>query len=89
MSPALGLRGPKSPALRRQAPFEGPLGGRPRVRVSPQEAGRPDRLVVWQAEGRAEVRVLASRCVDPSVLAWGAFKSRWGLGGPCQFSRPE
>ena len=46
LSLALGLRGPQSPGLRRQAPWEGPLAGRPRVRVSPQEASRPDLLDV-------------------------------------------
>ena len=40
MRPTLGLGGPQSLALQCQAPWEGPLSGRPRVRVCPQEAGR-------------------------------------------------
>ena len=89
MSPTLGLGGPKSPALRCQAPWEGPLGGRPRVSVSPQESSRPIPPALRQAEGQPEVRALARGSVGPSVLARGAFEGRRGLGGPCLFSRPE
>ena len=89
MSPALGLGDPQSPALRRQARWEGPFGGRPRVRVSPLKASRPDLPAVGQVEGRAEVRALKNGSVGPSVLAWGAFEGRRGLGEPCLFSRPE
>ena len=53
LSLMLGLWGPQSPALWRQAPWEGPLGGQPRVKVSPQEAGRPDPPAVRRAVGRA------------------------------------
>ena len=89
MSAALGLGGPQSPALRRQAPWEGPLGGRGRVRVSPQEAGRPDPQVVRRAQFQAEVRELVRGSVGPSVLAQGAFECFRGLIGPCLFSRLE
>ena len=43
------------------------------VWVSSQEAERPDKLAVWRAEGRAEVRLLASGSMGPSVLVQGAF----------------
>ena len=46
VSTALGLLGPHSLALLHQAPWEVPLGAQPRVKVSPQEAGRPDLLAV-------------------------------------------
>ena len=71
-----GAAGYPIPSLRRLAPWVGALTGRPRDRVSPQEAGRPDppsvQLAVWQAE----VRALASGSLDPRVLARGAFKDR-------------
>ena len=89
VNPALGLGGPQTLALRRQDPWDGPLLGRPMVRVYPQEAGRPDPLAVRPAEGRAEVRVLAIGSMGPSVLARGALKARRGLGVPCPFSRAE
>ena len=89
MSPALGVGGSQSPALCSQAPWEGHLGGRPRVRVSPLEAGRPDPLAVRRAKGPAEVRVLTSGSMGASVVAQGAFEGRQGLGGPYPFSRPE
>ena len=56
------------------------------VRVTPS---RPDLPAVRLVEGQAEVRVLASGNVGPSVLARGAFEGHRGLGGPCLFSRPE
>ena len=89
MSLALGLRGPQYPAFWRQAPWEVPPRGRPRVRFSPREACRPDPLGVRRAEGRAEVRALESVIVGPSVLVRGAFEGLQGIGGPCRFSRPE
>ena len=82
MSLALGLRGLQSPMLRCQALLEGPLGGKPRVRVSPKKAGRPDPPLVHRAEGWAKVSALASGSVGPSVLVRGAFEFRRGLGGP-------
>ena len=85
----LGFGGPQSLALQHQATWEGPLGVRPRVRVCPQEAGRPDPWALLQAEGQAEMRALASRSVGPTVLARGAFVGRRGLRGPYMFSRPE
>ena len=89
LSPALVLVGPQSLARRHQAPWEGPLVSSPRVRVRPQEAGRPGLPAVRGAEGRAEVRALASGILGPRVLAHGAFECRWGLRGTCLFSRPE
>ena len=88
-SPALRLGDPQSPALRHQAPQDGLLGGRPRLRVSPQEAGKPDRLAMRSAEQWPEVRALASGSVGPSVLARGAFECLWGLGKPCPLFRHE
>ena len=62
-----------------QAPWEGTIGGQPRVRISPQEASRPYLPVVLQAEGWAEVRELASGSVglafwrgEPSMVAGGS-----------------
>ena len=50
VSLALGLGCPQSPALRDQAPLEGPVGGRSRVRVSTQEAHRAEPNAVWRVE---------------------------------------
>ena len=48
-----------------------------------------DPLAVRRTEGRADVRVLESGSVGPSIFMRGTFEScRW-LGGPCPFSRPE
>ena len=81
MSPISGVTAP--------VPWEGLLRGRTRVRVSPQEAGRPDLKAVWRAEGGAQVSAMVSGSVGPSVLAWVAFKGRRGHGGPCKFSHSE
>ena len=89
MSPVLELVVQQSQALWRQALSDGSLGGRPRVRVSPQEAGRPDLPAVQQAEEQAEMWALVSGSVGPSVFAGGAFEGRQGLEGPCLFSRTE
>ena len=35
------------------------------------------------------MRVFGRGNVDPKVLAQGAFDGRWGLIGPCPFSRTE
>ena len=86
---ALGIRGPQTPALRHKAPWEGILGHRPRVRVRPQEAGRPDPEAVRRAEVRAKVRALASEIVGPCVLERRALEGRRGLRVPCPFSLPE
>ena len=83
--PALWLGGPQSLEFRRQAPWEGPLGGQPRVRVSSQEGGRHDPPAVWLAEGWAEVRALATVSLGPSVLAGGALKFARGSEGPAHF----
>ena len=53
VNPALGLGGPQSPALRRQVPWEGPLWGRHRDRVSPQEAGSPIRQLCGEQRCRS------------------------------------
>ena len=82
VSPVLGLGGHQSPVLRRQAPWEGPLGGQPRIRVSPQETSRPDPTAVRRAEWRTEVGALASSSMGPRVLARMAFKSHRSLEGP-------
>ena len=42
VSLALGLGGPQSPALGRQAPWDAPLVSPPRFRISPQEAQIPE-----------------------------------------------
>ena len=78
MRPAMGLGVPNA-QITAPGPFGGAPVGRPRVRVSPQEAGRPDLLGVRRVEGPPEVRALASRSVDPSVLARGAFKIHRGF----------
>ena len=87
-----GTEAPRSPipsvAFTRPL-WDGPLEGRPRVSVSPQEAGSPEWRVVWLAEGWAKVRALVSASVGPRVWAWGTFKCRPGPGGLCPFSRPE
>ena len=72
--PALGLGGPQSPALQRQAPWEGPHGGQPRFRFSPKEAGRPYSPAFWRLEWRTEVRALVSGSVGLGVLSRGAFE---------------
>ena len=46
----LGVGCAQSPALQCQDPGEGPLWGRPRIRVSTQEAHRPEPKAVWLAE---------------------------------------
>ena len=79
---ALGLGGPKALALRPQFPWEWVLEGRPRVRVSPQEAGRPDAPAVQRAEGWAEVRALAIGSRGPSILEWGCSKVAGGSDVP-------
>ena len=79
MSTALGLECPQCPVFRHQIPWEGPLRGRPRVKVSLQEASRPDPPAVQCAEGRAKVSALARGSEGPSVLARGAFEGRGGL----------
>ena len=83
-----GAPGPQSPLLWHQAPWEEPLEGPPRVRVSPKEAGRPEVMVVRSAEVRADVRALGRGSVGPRVLMQGVFKGLMWLGGPCPFSRP-
>ena len=81
MNLALRLRGPQCPALRLQAPWEGPFRGRPKVKVSPWSlAGTICRL--WRAEARSKIRELTSRRVGPSVLALGAFEGHRGREGP-------
>ena len=55
---ALGLGCSKSPVFRGQALCEWPLGGRPKVRLSPQEVARPNPMAMRRAEGQAEVRLL-------------------------------
>ena len=82
LSLALSLGGPQFQVFQRQALWEGPLGDRPTVRDSPQEAGRPDPPSVQRAEGRSEVRALAIGNMGPSVLERGAFKDHRGLEGP-------
>ena len=81
MNLALRLRGPQCPALRLQAPWEGPFRGRPKVKVSPWSlAGTICRL--WRAEARSKIRELTSGRVGPSVLALGAFEGHRGREGP-------
>ena len=86
---AMGFWGPKSLALQHQAPWEGALEGRPRFRVSPQEAGRPEPLAVRHTELQAEVSALASGSVCPSVLARGAFIGLQGSEGPTRSPTPN
>ena len=89
LSPALVLTCPQSPAVSHQAPREGPLGSKPRVRVRPQEHGRPNLPALRRAEQQAKVRAWERGSVGPMVEAQGAIKCRWRLGGPCPFPRPE
>ena len=58
VSPGLGLGGPQTPALWCQAPWEGHLGGRPMVSVSPQEVHRRELTAVGRAEWQAKMRML-------------------------------
>ena len=46
VSLALGLSYSKSPVFRGQALCDWPLGGRPKVRLSPQDVVRPDPMAV-------------------------------------------
>ena len=80
---------PQSTVLPCKAPYEGILWGRPKVRVSPQEAGRRDPKAVWQVEGRTEVRALGRGSVGPKVLVQLSFKIRRWLRSPCPFSHTE
>ena len=82
VSLALGLGGPQTQLLWPQAPWEGHLGVRPRVRVSPQEASRHQLMAVGRAEGRDKVRGLGRASVGLRVLAWRAFEYHRRLGGP-------
>ena len=68
VSLAQGLGSPQSPALQCQAPWDGPPRGRPRVRVSPQEARRPQLKAVQRAEQRAKVRMLGMGSMGPRIL---------------------
>ena len=43
---ALGLGGPKTPAHQQQAPWDGPLLGRPMVKANSQEAHRAEQKAV-------------------------------------------
>ena len=79
VSPALGLGGPQSPWLWRQALWDGPLQEGPRGRFRPKEVRRPHPLGMWRAEGRAKVRALGSVSMVLSLLARGAFEVCWGL----------
>ena len=58
------------------------------VRVSPQEARRPNPPAVQRAEGRAEVRVLGSGSQGPSVLARGGFRRSLGARKTLPLLRP-
>ena len=58
VSLALGLGNPQTLVLHHQAPWDGPLGGRPRVRVSPGEARRCELMAVGPAEWQAKMRML-------------------------------
>ena len=64
----------------------GPLGeaprGQPRVRFSPQEAGRPYSPAVWRVQWRTEVRALVSGRVGLPFLRGGAFEGRRVSEGP-------
>ena len=55
---------------------------RPRVRVSPQEAGRSYPPAMPRAGVRAEVRALARRSIGPRVLGHWAFVGHRSLGVP-------
>ena len=89
VSLALGLGSPQSPALRSQAPWERPLWGRSRVRVSPQEARRCEPRAVGHVEWLAEMRTLGRGSVSPRVLACEFFEYCLVLAWPCPFSSPE
>ena len=54
-----GAQGFEIPDVEVPGHLGGSTQGRPRIRFSPQEAGRPDPLAVRCAERRAEVRALA------------------------------
>ena len=57
---------------------------RPRVRVSQQEAGRPELMALQGAVGWAEVRALGRWSMFPSVLVGGPSKLFWILEGHAQ-----
>ena len=80
----LWLGGPQSLALWQQAPLEGPLSWADLgLELAPRRLAGPIRQLCGErrAEGRAEVRVLASSSVGPSVLAQMAFKIHRSLEG--------
>ena len=81
LNPALVLRCLQSPAVSHQAPREGPLGSKPRVRIRPQEHGRPNLQALRRAEQQAKVRAQERGSVGPMVEAQWAIKVAGGSGG--------
>ena len=83
MSPAMGLGDPYPWHCGARPVGRGPSGSDLGLWLAPRGPAGPIRRLCGE-QGWAEVRVLASESVGPSVLAWGAFECGQVWEGPAR-----